>query len=259
MSHRFHRFTQIFDFFKDRTGLQICVNLWNLWDIKIFSEKKNLRAQILYFILREISEHLKRAKPHAVLSICYRKSSWTDLLRGEQPWLLIRYLLQAPYIPKKIVWELTADRTNHILYREAEEITHRLMTYRNGLQVVQKCWTVIPRRLFTLVDYIISILGADRDKYHVLDIECLRHLLVVCDNLIIYIFTEINQVHLVDSHQNMRYSEKRRNIAVTYCLLQYTMSCIDENDAQGAGSSGVLWFLQVGNTTWGVKRLPYRE
>lgn len=145
-----------------------------------------------------------------------------------------------PYIPKKIVWELTADRTNHILYREAEEIAHPLMTYRNGLQVVQKCWTVIPRRLFTLVDYIISILGADRDKYHVLDIECLRHLLVVCDNLIIYIFTEINQVHLVDSHQNMRYSEKRRNIAVTYCLLQYTMSCIDENDAQGAGSSGVL-------------------
>ena len=44
------------------------------WDIKIFSEKKNLRAQILYFILREISEHLKRAKLHAVLSICYRKS-----------------------------------------------------------------------------------------------------------------------------------------------------------------------------------------
>lgn len=32
--------SQIFDFFKDRTGLQICVNLW---DIKIFSEKKNLR------------------------------------------------------------------------------------------------------------------------------------------------------------------------------------------------------------------------
>ena len=27
ISHRFHRFTQIFDFFKDRTGLQICVNL----------------------------------------------------------------------------------------------------------------------------------------------------------------------------------------------------------------------------------------
>ena len=106
------------------------------------------------------------------------------------------------------------------------------MTYRNGLQVVQKCWTVIPRRLFTLVDYIISILGADRDKYHVLDIESLRHLLIVCDNLVIYIFTEINQVHLVDSHQNMRYSEKRRNITVAYCLLQYTMSCIDENDAQ---------------------------
>ena len=44
-----------FDFFKDRTGLQICVNLRNLWDIKIFSEKKNLRAQILYFILREMT------------------------------------------------------------------------------------------------------------------------------------------------------------------------------------------------------------
>ena len=25
------------------------------WDIKIFSEKKNLRAQILYFILREMT------------------------------------------------------------------------------------------------------------------------------------------------------------------------------------------------------------
>ena len=47
--------SQIFDFFKDRTGLQICVNLWNLWDIKIFSEKKKLRAQILYFILREMT------------------------------------------------------------------------------------------------------------------------------------------------------------------------------------------------------------
>lgn len=44
--------SQIFDFFKDRTGLQICVNLW---DIKIFSEKKKLRAQILYFILREMT------------------------------------------------------------------------------------------------------------------------------------------------------------------------------------------------------------
>ena len=29
--------------------------LRNLWDIKIFSEKKNLRAQILYFILREMT------------------------------------------------------------------------------------------------------------------------------------------------------------------------------------------------------------
>ena len=83
------------------------------------------------------------------------------------------------------------------------------MTHRNGLQVVQKCWTVIPRRLFTLVDYIISILGADRDKHHVLDIQCLLHLLVVGNNLVVYIFTEINQVHLVDSHQDMWYAEQR--------------------------------------------------
>lgn len=52
LTHLFFYVPQIFDFFKDRTGLQICVNLW---DIKIFSEKKKLRAQILYFILREMT------------------------------------------------------------------------------------------------------------------------------------------------------------------------------------------------------------
>ncbi len=52
LAHLLFCVPQIFDFFKDRTGLQICVNLW---DIKIFSEKKKLRAQILYFILREMT------------------------------------------------------------------------------------------------------------------------------------------------------------------------------------------------------------
>ena len=51
-----------------------------------------------------------------------------------------------------------------------------------------------------------------------------RYLLVVGNNLIIYIFTEINQVHLVDSHLNMRYSEKRRNIAVTHGLLKRSLA-----------------------------------
>ena len=60
-----------------------------------------------------------------------------------------------------------------------------------------------------LVHHVVAILGADRDKHHVLDIQCLLHLLVVGNNLVVYIFTEINQVHLVDSHQDMWYAEQR--------------------------------------------------
>ena len=74
-----------------------------------------------------------------------------------------------------VVRELAADRTNYI----------------------------IPRSLIAFVHHIVAILGADWDKHHVLDIQCLLHLLVV------YIFTEINQVHLVDSHQDMWYAEQR--------------------------------------------------
>lgn len=44
--------SQIFDFFKDRTGLQICVNLW---DIKIFSEKKSACANIIFYSSRNDS------------------------------------------------------------------------------------------------------------------------------------------------------------------------------------------------------------
>ena len=108
-----------------------------------------------------------------------------------------------------VVRELAADRTNHILYRETEEIAHRLMTYRNRLQIVQQSRSLIPRSLVALVHHVVAILGADRDKHHVLDIQCLLHLLVVGNNLVVYIFTEINQVHLVDSHQDMWYAEQR--------------------------------------------------
>ena len=136
-----------------------------------------------------------------------------------------------------VVRELAADRTNHILYREAEEIAHHLMTYRNRLQIVQQSRSLIPRSLIALVHHVVAILGADRDKYHVLDIQRLRHLLVVGNNLVVYIFTEINQVHLVDSHQDMWYTEQRRNIAVAHGLLQYTMTCINQNDAQVGSTS----------------------
>ena len=136
-----------------------------------------------------------------------------------------------------IIWELAADRTNHVLHWEAEETAHRLMTHRNGLQIAQQGRSLIPRSLITLVHHVVAILGADRDEHHVLDIQCLRHLLVVGNNLIIYIFTEINQVHLVDSHQDMRYAEQRRNIAVTHGLLQHAVARIDEDDAQ-IGSAG---------------------
>ena len=136
-----------------------------------------------------------------------------------------------------VVRKLAADRTNHILYRETEEIAHRLMTYRNGLQIVQQGRSLIPRSLLTLVHHVVAILGADRDKHHVLDIQCLRHLLVVGNNLVVYIFTEINQVHLVDSHQDMWYAEQRRNITVAHGLLQYTMTCINQNDAQVGSTS----------------------
>lgn len=64
-----------------------------------------------------------------------------------------------------VVRELAADRTNHILYRETEEIAHRLMTYRNGLQIVQQSRSLIPRSLIALVHHVVAILGADRDKY----------------------------------------------------------------------------------------------
>ena len=131
-----------------------------------------------------------------------------------------------------VVRKLAADRTNHILYRETEEIAHRLMTYRNGLQIVQQGRSLIPRSLLTLVHHVVAILGADRDKHHVLDIQRLRHFLVVGNNLVVYIFTEINQVHLVDSHQDMWYAEQRRDIAVAHGLLQYAMTCINQNDAQ---------------------------
>ena len=80
-----------------------------------------------------------------------------------------------------VVRELAADRTNYI----------------------------IPRSLIALVHHVVAILGADWDKHHVLDIQCLLHLLVVGNNLVVYIFTEINQVHLVDSHQDMWYAEQR--------------------------------------------------
>jgi len=131
-----------------------------------------------------------------------------------------------------VVRELAADRTNHVLHWEAEEIAHRLMTHRNGLQIVQQGRALIPRSLIALVHHVVAILGADRDKHHVLDIQRLRHLLVVGNNLVVYIFTEINQVHLVDSHQDMWYAEQRRNITVTNGLLQYAMTCINQNDAQ---------------------------
>ena len=99
----------------------------------------------------------------------------------------------------------------------------------------------------------------------------------------------------------MWYTEQRRNIAVANGLLQYAMTCINQNDAQVGSTSTryhvagilnmsrsigddklafrcskiavshidgdalfaflgakVLRFPHLGNTTWGVKRLPYR-
>lgn len=78
-----------------------------------------------------------------------------------------------------------------------------------GTHIADRTNYIIPRSLIAFVHHIVAILGADRDKHHVLDIQCLLHLLVVGNNLVVYIFTEINQVHLVDSHQDMWYAEQR--------------------------------------------------
>ncbi len=78
-----------------------------------------------------------------------------------------------------------------------------------GTHIADRTNYIIPRSLIAFVHHIVAILGADWDKHHVLDIQCLLHLLVVGNNLVVYIFTEINQVHLVDSHQDMWYAEQR--------------------------------------------------
>ena len=68
--------------------------------------------------------------------------------------------------------------------------------------------------------HIVTLLGRDRNKGDVLNMENLRHSLIVGYNLIEDRFREVHQVHLVDSDDNMRNAEQRRDVGVAHRLLQ---------------------------------------
>ena len=55
LTHLLFYVPQISQIYTDLETCSVFEEVKNLWDIKIFSEKKNLRAQILYFILREMT------------------------------------------------------------------------------------------------------------------------------------------------------------------------------------------------------------
>ena len=74
----------------------------------------------------------------------------------------------------------------------------------HGFQVVKECAPFVPGHVLTAGDYIVAVKGGHGNESDILNIEFCSEVRVFLDHSIVGFLAVIYQVHLVDTHEDVR-------------------------------------------------------
>ena len=141
--------------------------------------------------------------------------------------------------------DLTAEatevqvRTQYILYRITEIFEITILVDWHCFQEIQQRRSFIPGSAVALIHHIIAIQSRKRDISDIRNIQGFHERLIISDNLIEYLFVEVDQVHFIHSQYHMFDPQQRNQISVAAGLRNYTGTGIYQDNSQvGSRTAG---------------------
>ena len=121
----------------------------------------------------------------------------------------------------------------------------------HGFQVVKECAPFVPGHVLTAGDYIVAVKGGHGNESDILNIEFCSEVRVFLNHSIVSFLAVIYQVHLVDTHEDVRDLQEGGNEGVTLGLFDHAFACIHEDEGKVGGRS-------TGNHVAGVLHVSWR-
>jgi hypothetical protein len=133
---------------------------------------------------------------------------------------------------------LLAHRAHDILDREAGVDQVAVRRDVDVLEVVEQRRPLVPRHALGAVHDVVPVQRRDRDEGHVAHLELGREGRELLDQLVEHLLGEVDEVHLVDAHDQVRDAEQRGDERVAATLAQEAVTRVhqDQREVGGRGA-----------------------
>ncbi len=103
------------------------------------------------------------------------------------------------------------------------------------LEVVEQRHALVPPHRLGALDDVVAVQRADRDEHEVLDLELRGERAELVADAFEHDLVVVDEIHLVDAHDEVRHAEQRRDERVALGLLDDALARIDEDHRQIRG------------------------
>ena len=121
-------------------------------------------------------------------------------------------------------------RTADSLYRHVESCFALCLCHIDSFQMIQKCFACVPWHVLGFDCDVVSFCRADRNDHNILKSEAFGKFIDIFYDLIESFCAVAYKVHLVDCKYKMMDPHQGADAAVTSCLYQNALFCIDKDD-----------------------------
>ena len=122
----------------------------------------------------------------------------------------------------------------------------------HGFQIVKECAPFVPGHVLTAGDYIVAVKGGHGNESDILNIEFCSEVCVFLDHSIVGFLAIIYQVHLVDTHEDVRDLQKGGNEGVAFGLFDNSFARIDKDEGKVGGRSTSYHVTGILNVSWRI-------
>ncbi len=148
------------------------------------------------------------------------------------------------------------------LDREARPLEVAVVGDLHRLEVAEQRRPRVPGHVLRPVDDVVAVLGADRDVHDLARPQAAGEVREVTHDRVEDLLVEVDEVHLVDRHHEVRDSEQRGDVRVALGLLEHALARVDEDHRQVGGRRSrdhVAGVLQMARRVGDDERPPRRR